>query len=455
MLYWYTGQPGHGKTLNAIDRALRMKEEADAKHKADPQKYPHRPLYVCNVRDFDYAKTGAFEMTPEMFRAWADSPEYLSKRAAIDAQRVDGDITEKEHAKLLAALESEKCATEECDPRFTNAIMLIDEAYEHQMLPKRPPSSALPRHVERIAKHRHHGLDIIGVCQSPDTQCDAFVRDLIEEHVHVRRLFGTNRVQLRIFDKFEAQAEKRTPLRSKIIHLTKGKKSVGTYKSTVFDTTERRIPWYYYAAGIGAPLGLAFILYVFMGLGDRLGGGSPETPSTPAVTSASGAQAANGAHATVAAARAAAPQTAEEYAARFTPRIAAQPWSAPAYDSLTVPAQPPRVFCMISGAGEDASGLRSEGGCTCITDQGTRYAMPRTSCEIVATQGQYEPFRQNRLGDDYRMDGQQLQQRHYEDAQRIYAQRSQPAPPGGTWTMPTYGDFGQQTGNYVGQGVGP
>jgi len=449
MLYWYTGQPGHGKTLNAIDRALRMKEEADKKHREDPSKYPHRELYVCNVRDFDYAKTGALEMTPEMFRAWADSPEYVHRRDAIEAQRANGELTKEQHAELRQQLESHECATMECDPRYTNAIMLIDEAYEHQMLPKRPPSAALPRHVERIAKHRHHGLDIIGVCQSPDTQCDAFVRDLIEEHVHVRRMFGTSMVQLRIFDKFEAAAEKRTPLRSKMVPLLKGKKSVGTYKSTVFDTTERRIPWYYYAAGIGIPLGLVFIFYVFGGLGERLGGGT-HAPPAPTVTQ-SGATAANGAHATVAAKSAASSMTVEQYAARFTPRVSSQPWSAPAYDGLAVPAQPPRLFCMVSGAGEDAKGEQREAGCSCITDQGTRYRLDVTSCAIVATQGQYEPYRQNRIGDDYRMNAQQLQERHQAD---IYAIRDRgPSQPGGTWTMPSYGDYGVQTGGYVGQGV--
>lgn len=79
-------------------------------------------------------------------------------------------------------------------PRFENAIVLIDEAYEHGMMPKRPNSTVVPRHIERVAKHRHFGMDIIGVCQSPDTQCDPFLRDLIERHIHVRRRFGTEHV---------------------------------------------------------------------------------------------------------------------------------------------------------------------------------------------------------------------------------------------------------------------
>ncbi|UUE98319.1 zonular occludens toxin domain-containing protein [Xanthomonas hortorum pv. pelargonii] len=152
MIYWYTGQPGHGKTLHAIDRLLEFKDQG-------------RIVYACNIREFDYAKTGVLEMTPQQFCDW---PNFLP----------DG------------------------------AVALVDEAYEHGMLPKRPNSSKVPHHVEQLAKHRHRGLDFIFVSQSPDKQCDQFVHDLIERHVHVRRRFGTKFVHLREFDRFEAQAER-------------------------------------------------------------------------------------------------------------------------------------------------------------------------------------------------------------------------------------------------------
>lgn len=37
MIYWYTGQPGHGKTLHAIDHAIDFRDAG-------------RLVYVCNVR---------------------------------------------------------------------------------------------------------------------------------------------------------------------------------------------------------------------------------------------------------------------------------------------------------------------------------------------------------------------------------------------------------------------
>ena len=55
MIYWYTGQPGHGKTLHGIDRLLEFKDQG-------------RAVYACNIREFDYARAGVLEMTPEQFR---------------------------------------------------------------------------------------------------------------------------------------------------------------------------------------------------------------------------------------------------------------------------------------------------------------------------------------------------------------------------------------------------
>ncbi len=330
MIYWFTGQPGHGKTLHAIEKAMEYKDQG-------------RLVYVCNVRDFDYEKTGMHRMTPEQFRDW---PSFLP----------DG------------------------------AVALVDEAYEHDMLPKRPPGAKVPHHVEQLAKHRHRGLDFIFVSQSPDKQCDAFVHDLIERHVHVRRRFGTKYVHLREFDRFERNPEKATPLTVK--RTTLPKRPMGSYKSTELDTTERRIPWYYIAFALGLPGGLLFFLWVFGGLSERLGGGEVQaaTGASPA------AMAANGASATVAAISAVPASSAEDHLTRFLPRVASQPWSAPAYDELPIPSDPPRVFCMSAAAGALVDGSHAFESCTCLTEQGTRYVMPYETCHLISRRGQYEPL---------------------------------------------------------------
>ncbi|WP_313172021.1 zonular occludens toxin domain-containing protein [Stenotrophomonas sp.] len=338
MIYWFTGQPGHGKTLHAIERLLEFKDQG-------------RIVYACNIREFDYAKTGVLEMTPEQFKDW---PNFLP----------DG------------------------------AVALVDEAYEHGMLPKRPSGSKVPNHVEQLAKHRHRGLDFIFVSQSPDKQCDQFVHDLIERHIHVRRRFGTQFVQLREFDKFEAQAEKAIPLVNRRKKLPK--RPMGTYKSTELDTTERRIPWYYIAFPIGIALGLYMMYYTFGSMGERLGGDEQALPAGNQVGTATTPR--DGANATAGGGVAAGTSmTASDYAKRFIPRIPSEPWSAPAYDdSLSLPSEAPRLFCMSSLGGMNAQGKNAEPSCTCVTEQGTNYVIDEPTCRFVARRGQYEPYRDER-----------------------------------------------------------
>ena len=344
MIYWWTGKPGAGKTLHAIDQLLKFKEQG-------------RIVYACNVREFDYDKTGVLRMEPKDFRNWM---EFLP----------DG------------------------------AVALVDECYEHGMLPKMPASSTVPEHIRELAKHRHRGIDFIFVCQSPDKQCHTFVHDLIEWHTHVRRMFGTNVVQLRQFDRFEAHAEKAMPIAVKRGPLLRGKRSVGTYKSTEMDTTEKRVPWYVYAFIVGVPVVGGYMYWLFSTMGERLGG--ERSVDAPAVQAA--AVAGDGASATAPATSRHA--TVDEYVATFRPRIASQPWSAPVYDQkLSVSSEPPRLFCMFSQPGVEADGTYGENSrCTCVTEQGTRYLLELVTCMHVARYGQYEPYYDER-SNQLRVDG--------------------------------------------------
>lgn len=357
MIYWYTGQPGHGKTLHAIERLLEFKDQG-------------RIVYACNIREFEYSKTGVLEMTPDQFKDWMN---FLP----------DG------------------------------AVALVDEAYEHGMLPKRPTGSKVPEHVEQLAKHRHRGLDFIFVSQSPDKQCDQFVQDLIERHVHVRRRFGTKFVHLREFDRYEAHAEKANPISIKRKALPK--RPMGTYKSTEMDTTETKIPWYYIALPLAVALGLGLFYYTFGNMGARLGSdplpvqssaGANATPSDGAQATAGGGGVAT---------KVMAPA---DYARQFLPRVSSEPWSAPAYDGkISLPSEPPRLFCMSSLSGKNAHGDHVDPTCTCLTEQGTNYELDQPTCRFVARRGQYEPYRDER--NDRFVDGAtQIERRNQEISDR-------------------------------------
>lgn len=334
MIYQYTGQPGHGKTLHALLQALEFKDEG-------------RTVYAVNVRDLDHAKSGLLPMTPEQFRDW---PAFLP----------DG------------------------------AVCLVDECYEHDMLPKLGPGVKLPHHIEQLAKHRHRGLDFIFVCQSPAKQMHTFVHDLIERHTHVRRRFGMNFVHLRIFDRYEPRPEKAHPLILKRTRLPK--RPQGLYKSTELDTTERKVPWYYYAAGVVIVGIIGGVVWVYVGINRQFDGDRVASAAT-----APG----NGASATVPGAGGAAVArkslgTPSEYARAHLPRFGPMPWTAPVYDDRSVTADP-ELFCMSSLPGRDGQGEELGITCTCLTEQGTLYALTMPECLVIARRGPvYNPYKKHR-----------------------------------------------------------
>lgn len=334
MIYWFTGQPGHGKTLHAIDKALDYVAEG-------------RLVYVCNVKEFDHAKAGCLPMTPDEFKDW---PAFLP----------DG------------------------------AVCLVDEAYEHGMLPKRGPGKPVPHHVEQLAKHRHRGLDFIFVSQSPAKQVDDFVHDLIEQHVHVRRRFGLMYAHLRIFDRMERNPTQAHPLLLKRVRLPK--RPMGLYTSTAIDTTEKRIPWYYPAAAALLVGLVAFSIVTAKNVTETIKGGM-KAPGSEATEDGAGATADGAKRPGMPGQSGESTLTTEQYIARAIPRIAGMPWSAPLFDERQVRSEP-EVFCVAGAAGVDAQGEHKAESCTCLTEQGTAYTMEFRTCMTVARKGgAYNPFK--------------------------------------------------------------
>jgi hypothetical protein len=351
MFYQYTGQPGHGKTVLAIEFALEMKAKADKLHEQDPAKHPLRELYVCNVRDFNHGACGALDLTPDEVKGW--------------------------HA----------------DPRFDHAIMLIDEAYEHGMFSRRPPGRPVPEHVQQVAKHRHRGIDFVMICQSPKKQMDDFLHDLIEEHYHIRRRYGLPFANVKRWDRFESNPDKAESLTTSRRRYPKHVFKL--YTSTKYDTSEKRVPWFYWAA---AAL-LAFVLiYGYMTASSTFSKFDPTAEKPKATTAAP--TGGNGAAAKVPTGGAAFSRsdrvkwaTTEEYIAAHIPRVAAMPWSAPAYDDASVTAQP-QLYCMAAGEGMDGQGQSRGSSCACVTEQGTPYRILLEQCLTIARHGPpYNPYR--------------------------------------------------------------
>lgn len=120
-----TGQPGHGKTAYAIDKAFQAQKEG-------------REVYAHGIKDFDYDKA-KFKYLDDPTK-WQELPD--------------------------------------------GAYILLDECYTS--FPNRNPGSKVPEHVEALARHRHRGFDFMLVCQQ-GLQLDPFIRGLVETHTHVRQ----------------------------------------------------------------------------------------------------------------------------------------------------------------------------------------------------------------------------------------------------------------------------
>lgn len=346
MYYQYTGQPGHGKSVLALEFALDMKAKADKAHAEDPSKHPYRELYVCNVREFNAGKAGAIELAPDQLKRWHELPE------------------------------------------FDHAIILVDEAYEHHMFPKRAPGSAVPEHVKQIAKHRHRGIDFVMICQSPSRQMDDFLHDLIEEHYHIRRRFGLPLVHVKRWDRYERNADKALPLtttrRKYPKHVFK------LYTSTKYDTSEKRVPWFYWAIAALLVGLVGMVFYTGSRLDERFSA-APDSTAAPTAPARG-----NGASATVPSAEGGQVrkyETATDYARAHLPRFASMPWTAPIYDQRSITVDP-QVYCMSSIPSADDL---AEPSCRCLTEQGTRYEMGQAECRTIARFGTpYNPYRQLR-----------------------------------------------------------
>jgi zona occludens toxin len=72
----------------------------------------------------------------------------------------------------------------------------------------------------------------------------------------------------------------------------------------------------------------------------------------------------------------------DDLIAFLKPRIEGQPWTARAYDQRPIVSDP-EVYCVAV----------DDGRCSCITEQGTRYAMDVKICRSVAADGAYNPTR--------------------------------------------------------------
>lgn len=334
-LYLVTGQPGHGKTAYAVDKAFQFKKEG-------------RAVYAHGVKDLDYEKAGfAFIEDPTK---WEDLPD--------------------------------------------GSVVLLDECYT--AFPNRNPGAKVPPHVEAMARHRHRGFDFILVAQQ-GLQLDPFLRGLYEEHVHVRQTsVFKSKTKLKRWTQYQNNTHVRC---ADVEDWIRPKYVFEYYTSTTLVTTKRSMPmwlrWLLVAFGILAIALLAIKWYFSVKIAEY---SQPATTTTEEAATAARRGAEGAAGVADDAPRWTGdpddPLYRTDYARDHLPRFATMPWTAPIYDQRQ-PLSDPQLVCMSAQAGMDSTGHHRDASCTCLSEQGTRYDISEPECRHIARQGPvYNPYRQ-------------------------------------------------------------
>lgn len=254
------------------------------------------------------------------------------------------------------------------------AVLFVDEA--QRFFRARRGNVEPPESITAMETIRHDGVCIVMTTQQP-TYLDKHIRGLIGRHEHLIRNFGHESAN--VYEFRECYDDVQSPsLRdnAQFSVWLYPKKIYQDYESAEVHTVKARIPRKLLFGIAFAVLALGIGGWSFASL-FALGDAPERSQSAPP-----GATGANNAP-SVAGRDRVKYRTAEELARWLRPRVAALPWSAPAYDERDVVAQP-EIYCM-----------SSESSCTCLTEQGTRYDIERMACLDMARHGPaYNPYRQ-------------------------------------------------------------
>lgn len=305
-----------------------------------------------------------------------------------------------------------------CDAHLipNGSLIYIDEAWKWFGHLQDAARQQTPAHVLQLAEHRHRGIDFVWTYQQP-SQIFPFARGLMADHYHVVRRFGTTVIDVFKWEELQEDV-KSGAKRDNALRTTRTLPSqiFGKYKSAEIHTVKARIPMRVLAvpALVLAAILLAWIAY------EQL------KPDAMAAKGAGKGQAS----ALAEAAPVSSQQTTDrkdqvryanptEYARAHLPRFGVMPWTAEIFDGRE-PTADPHVYCMSSRAGEGADGEWLEGGCTCLTEQGTLYALSEPECRAIARRGPvYNPYQER---DDSR------RERDEEPVQQVQAGITEQAP---------------------------
>jgi len=265
------------------------------------------------------------------------------------------------------------------------SVVFIDECW--RVFPSRTGSQSPPSYVSELAEHRKLGLDFVIITQRGMGQIDAFVRGLVERHIHLERIFGTSQVRALMWEKACDNVNdyhQRQEAASEVWKLDS--KYFGAYKSAELHTIKARLPWGKIALVCSLPILFVVLAYFAW---SAISGFTSSSPSDAG--SSSGVV--GGVSSIVSQAVV---SDSSSWAASQTPRVAGMPWTAPVYDDLTKPQSAPLpVGCLLE---------EKTGRCQCGTWQGTPVDTTPDLCRQIATRGFFDPTLERPDPDERRRD---------------------------------------------------
>ena len=258
-------------------------------------------------------------------------------------------------------------------PYFTfppNSIVILDEA--QRVYRPRPANARVPPEVAAFETRRHTGVDFVLITQNPGL-LDSHIRKLVTRHIHIHDTFmGRYMLEWVGLGDIDSKASRALATRTKY---QPPKRAFNLYKSSELHTKiVRKRPWYFYLffALIPVILGLGWNIYTRFNskFQDPAPATQPDKPHMSALPVHSPDAPAAGGSAKV--------LTRSEYIEQYQPRIDGLMHTAPVYDAVTAPVEPPEpVGCIDS----------PRTGCKCYTQQGTAYDTTEQICRHIMTKG--------------------------------------------------------------------
>lgn len=259
------------------------------------------------------------------------------------------------------------------------SVLVVDEA--QYLMPVRDPRKPLPDWILKMSEHRHKGLDLIFITQSP-MLLDAGFRRFVGRHIHIERHFGLESAKWFQWEKCVSEVDDHFKRKEAVIkRVAFDKKYYGVYKSAEVHTHKRRIPLKVIIPFVGLAVLISLIWYLLSSFKNKA---SPnvESPFDPASVASQVIDPVKGFSVLNTEPAKKTFITTEEYIKQHQPRVADIPASAPIYDELTKPRAFPRPQCIKFNATVDEPEI-----CKCFTQQATPLTISEVACNRYVKNG--------------------------------------------------------------------